>query len=75
MASVILWKAAQRAGMSGLVRNYRHRVISSARYHVSHLRARCPEVEKYLGLGPGWRFIFDETYEDVWFDELLLSVS
>ena len=43
--------------------------------HVSHLRARCPEVEKYLGLGPGWRFIFDETYEDGWFDELLLSVS
>lgn len=26
-----------------------------------------------LGLGPGWRFVVDPTYEDVWFDPILLD--
>jgi hypothetical protein len=40
--------------------------------HVAHLNERCPGVLKYLGLGPGWRFLIAPGYEDVWFDESLL---
>ncbi|MFO1014147.1 MAG: hypothetical protein U1E50_10330 [Caulobacteraceae bacterium] len=36
---------------------------------VEHLEELCPEVVKYLGLPPGWRFLFAEKYEDVWRDE------
>lgn len=43
--------------------------------HASHLKVRCPRAEKFLGLAPGWRFLFDATYEDVWFDETLLRTS
>ena len=42
--------------------------------HVEHLKEWCPEVEKYLGLGPGWRFLIAGEYEDVWYDESLLYV-
>ncbi|RFS21188.1 hypothetical protein DVR12_17800 [Chitinophaga silvatica] len=40
--------------------------------HIHHLLETMPKVLQYLGLAPGWRFLFDETYEDVWFDESLL---
>ena len=40
--------------------------------HVSHLLEICPKALHYLGLGPGWRFLFDSEYEDVWFDENLI---
>jgi hypothetical protein len=40
----------------------------------SHLHEVCPEILKYLGLAPGWRFLIAPGYEDVWFDENLLSV-
>ena len=43
--------------------------------HVSHLHRRCPKIQNYLGLAPGWRFLFDETYEDIWFDEALLTLD
>ena len=37
--------------------------------HVAHLPDKCPAVMKYLGLPPGYGFVFDdEGYEDVWFD-------
>lgn len=36
--------------------------------HVDHLEKWCPEVVKYLGLSPGWRFLIAGDYEDVWFD-------
>ena len=36
--------------------------------HVGHLDRWCPRVIKYLGLSPGWRFLIDGDYEDVWFD-------
>src|SRR5258706_16315946 len=26
--------------------------------HVMHLPERCPEIKKFLGLAPGWRFLF-----------------
>jgi hypothetical protein len=39
--------------------------------HVEHLSEWCPEAQKYLGLPPGWRFLIDGEYEDVWYDESL----
>ena len=43
-------------------------------WHANHLLDRCPEIVKYLGLAPGWRFLVAGDYEDVWFDEKLLEV-
>ena len=42
--------------------------------HIYHLLELCPKVIRYLGLPPGWRFLFDNVYEDVWFDETLLKM-
>lgn len=42
--------------------------------HIEHLDEWCPQVKKYLGLPPGWRFLIAGEYEDVWFDESLLNV-
>ncbi|MEQ1521401.1 MAG: hypothetical protein ABL936_09045 [Aestuariivirga sp.] len=42
--------------------------------HVSHLDEWRPELKKYLGLPPGWRFLVANKYEDVWFDENLLHI-
>jgi hypothetical protein len=42
--------------------------------HIEHLSEMRPEVIKYLGLPPGWRFLIAGDYEDVWYDESLLSV-
>jgi hypothetical protein len=35
---------------------------------VEHLVDRCPLAVPFLGLPPGWRFLTDGTYLDVWFD-------
>ena len=43
--------------------------------HVSHLEQRCPKVIPYLDLGPGWRFLLADDYEDVWFDPSLLTAK
>ena len=43
--------------------------------HIHHLLEICPKVINYLGLAPGWRFLFDNNYEDVWFDQNLLDIS
>ena len=44
--------------------------------HVKHLFEICPKALLYLGLPPGWRFLFDSNnYEDVWYDEKLLMVK
>ncbi len=43
--------------------------------HVHHLRSVRPDALKYLGLAPGWRFLFDGKCEDVWFDESLLRAE
>lgn len=40
--------------------------------HVGHLEEWCPLVLEFLGLPPGWRFLTDGDYKDVWFDEGLL---
>lgn len=43
--------------------------------HIEHLNDWCPEVLKFLGLPPGYRFLFDNKgYEDVWLDENLLDI-
>ena len=42
--------------------------------HTVHLIERCPEIMKYLGLGPGWWFLLAPGYEDVWFDANLLNI-
>lgn len=41
--------------------------------HVEHVGEWCPEVEPYLALPPGWRFLIAPGYEDVWFDPTLLE--
>lgn len=43
--------------------------------HVEHLTDWAPQVIKYLGLAPGWRFLITDEYEDVWFDESLLKID
>lgn len=40
--------------------------------HAIHLEEWCPNVEPYLGLAPGWRFLIAPGHEDVWFDQSLL---
>jgi hypothetical protein len=40
--------------------------------HAVHLNESCPEIVKFLGLAPGWRFLFAPGQEDVWFDASLL---
>ncbi len=43
--------------------------------HISHLGEWCPQVLKFLGLPPGWRFMVDdEGLEDVWEDPSLLNI-
>lgn len=42
--------------------------------HVSHLKEYLPEVEKYLALPPGYRFLVADDYEDVWYDSELKNI-
>lgn len=41
--------------------------------HVEHIDDWVPNVEKYLGLAPGWRFLIAGDYEDVWYDSDILE--
>lgn len=41
--------------------------------HVEHVDEWSPEIKRYLGLAPGWRFLIANSYEDVWFDSELLD--
>jgi hypothetical protein len=43
--------------------------------HIIHLNEWCPEIIKYLGLPPGWRFMYAPNHEDVWEDKSLLDVE
>jgi hypothetical protein len=40
--------------------------------HTVHISEKFPEVTPYLALEPGWRFLIDGDYVDVWYDESLL---
>ena len=42
--------------------------------HIAHLLEICPKAINYLGLSPGWRFLFDKNFEDVWYDKKLLEI-
>ena len=42
--------------------------------HVDHIAEYIPEVEPYLALGPGYRFLLSPGNVDVWYDESLLNV-
>jgi len=43
--------------------------------HVEHLLSWRPEIIKFLGLAPGWRFLIGEGgYEDVWSDSSLVNL-
>ncbi len=42
--------------------------------HIEHIFEYFPQVEEYLHLPPGYRFLIDENnYEDVWYDKDLLN--
>lgn len=43
--------------------------------HVKHLDEWCPQIKKYLGLPPGWRFLIADDYEDIWFDPAILNID
>jgi len=42
--------------------------------HVSHIAEYLPEVEQYLSLPPGYRFLIAGEYEDVWHDSSLIGM-
>jgi hypothetical protein len=42
--------------------------------HVAHLVEYCPEVLKFLGLPPGWRFLVAGDHVDIWEDPSLLAI-
>jgi hypothetical protein len=42
--------------------------------HVEHLLEWRPEILKFLGLPPGWRFLTDGTHHDAWEDPTLLQI-
>lgn len=42
--------------------------------HVEHIAEYLPEVQEYLDLPPGYRFLIDGIdYEDVWYEQELLN--
>jgi hypothetical protein len=43
-------------------------------HHLYHLYSQDHELIKYLGLAPGWRFLFAPNHEDVWEDSTLLNI-
>ena len=40
-----------------------------------HLVEWCPQILKFLGLPPGWRFLIAGDYEDAGFDKSLLDFA
>lgn len=43
--------------------------------HVAHILEEIPMVVAFLGLPPGYRFLTDGSYKDIWFDPELLIVQ
>jgi hypothetical protein len=41
--------------------------------HTHHLNEQFPEILKYLGLPPGYRFLLAGEHVDVWYDTALLN--
>ena len=42
--------------------------------HTQHVYENHPEIERLLGLAPGYRFLVARDYVDVWYDASLLDV-
>lgn len=42
--------------------------------YVKQVNEHLPDIEQYLALPPGYRFLISEDYEDIWYDSLLLSM-
>ncbi|WP_211826681.1 immunity protein Imm33 domain-containing protein [Kistimonas asteriae] len=42
--------------------------------HVEHIEKYLPNVNQYLLLPPGYRFLITNKYEDVWYDPQLTTV-
>jgi len=42
--------------------------------HIAHLADYTPSLIPYLSLGPGWRVLLADGYEDVWFDDELVQM-
>ena len=42
--------------------------------HVNHIEEYLPEIEKYLALPPGYRFLIADDHEDVWYDSSLVEM-
>lgn len=42
--------------------------------HIFHINEWCPQIQKYLALAPGWRFLVANNYEDVWFDPTICDI-
>jgi hypothetical protein len=42
--------------------------------HVSHINKYLPEIEQYLGLPCGYRFLIADGVEDVWHDPSLIGI-
>lgn len=42
--------------------------------HVRHIKEYLPEIDKYLALPPGYRFLIADDYEDVWYDSSLTNM-
>ena len=40
--------------------------------HAAHIPQVCPLASLFLSLPPGWRFLTDGDYVDVWFDPAIL---
>src|ERR1700761_526476 len=38
--------------------------------HATHLEQIYPTLIKYIGLAPGWRFLFDENYGDEGYEDV-----
>jgi hypothetical protein len=43
--------------------------------HIAHLADWCPDVVRFLGLPPGWRFMVAGERQDVWEAPALLDQS
>ena len=54
--------------------NYSDRSDFFKPIHLKHLSEYAPKSLKFLGLPPGWRFLFADDYEDIWFDPSLLNL-
>lgn len=42
--------------------------------HAKHLKDNCSMILKFLGLPPGYRFLYTGDYLDIWYDPKLLNI-